>query len=92
MIEGIGETGQNPQTDYMAMLRREFALNSQHSAKLLQVKMQTAESHREALTRKQLESMLMHAEKSIANEESSRALSRLFGKFSLLNKIMQTMG
>jgi len=91
MIEGIGETGHSPQTDYMTTLNREFAMNNQHATKLLQVKLKSVQSLREVQTREQLRMMMMNAEKSIANEESSRALSALFGRFSLLTKIMQTM-
>jgi len=87
-LEGLPAPEANP---YAAMLRHEMALNSRQSARLLQVQMQSANASREASTRQQLESMLMHAERSLANEESSRALSKLFGKFTLLQKIMQTM-
>jgi hypothetical protein len=92
MLETL-ETPATPDTTaYTAMLRQELAANSRQSAKILQVHMQSAQSFREASMRQQLESMLMHAERSLANEESSRTLSSLFGKFTLLQKIMQTMG
>lgn len=77
---------------YSAALQQEMAANSHHSAKLLRVQMQSAQTQREASVRQQLESMLMHAERSVSNEESARTMSRLFSKFSLLQKIMQSMG
>jgi hypothetical protein len=77
---------------YSAVLQQEMAANSHHSAKLLRVQLESAQTQREESVRRQLESMLMHAERSVANEESARAMSRLFSKFSLLQKIMQSMG
>ena len=76
----------------ISLLHKELEISSKHSAKLLQVHLDTSRSSRNAAMRQQLKSMLMHAERSLANEETSRALSRLFGKFTLLQKIMQTMG
>jgi hypothetical protein len=77
---------------YSATLQQEMATNSHHAAKLLRVQMQSAQSHREESVRQQLESMLMHAERAVSNEEAARTMSRLFSKFSLLQKIMQSMG
>lgn len=79
-------------TSYSAALRQEMATNSHHAAKLLRVKLESAQTQREESVRQQLEAMLTHAERSVANEESARAMSRLFSKFSLLQKIMQSMG
>jgi hypothetical protein len=92
MLESTDITTAPETTAYAAMLRQEMATNNRQTARLLHVHMQSAQSFREASMRQQLESMLMHAERSLANEESSRALSSLFNKFSLLQKIMQTMG
>ena len=92
MLEAPNGTQVVDTKTYSAVLQQEMAANSQHSAKLMRVQMQSAQTQREASVRQQLESMLMHAERSVSNEESARAMSRLFGKFSLLQKIMQSMG
>lgn len=92
MLESLDAATPIDAGPYAAILRQELAANSHNTAKVLQVQMQGAQAHSEALARQQLESMLLHAERSLANEESSRVLSSLFNKFSLLQKIMQTMG
>ena len=43
-------------------------------------------------SRNMLEAMEFHAERALANEGSTRVLSSMFGKFGLVQKIMQNMG
>jgi ATP-dependent protease HslVU (ClpYQ) peptidase subunit len=83
----IADTTANTRT-----LQQELAANSQHASRLMQVNLSNAQTYREETVRHQLESMLMHAERAVSNEESARTMSRLFSKFSMLQKIMQSMG
>lgn len=92
MFETSLSLSQPEQTNHVSLLQQHLAMSNKQSAALLQVQMEASQSNREAIMRRQLEAMLMHAERSLANEESSRALSSTFNNFSLLQKIMQTMG
>ena len=44
------------------------------------------------MARDQLRSLLMYTERALTNEASNRMLSSMFGKFGLIQKIVQNMG
>jgi hypothetical protein len=72
-------------------MRVELAKNDAQMQNILALKLDATNSVNQKMTRRQLETMLMHAERSLANEASSRALSQMFGRFALLQKLMQSM-
>lgn len=72
-------------------MRIEMARTGAQAQNLMALKFDGARAIDEKMTRAQLETMLMNAERSVANEESSRVLSQMFGRFSLLQKLMQSM-
>jgi hypothetical protein len=92
MIEALGGSYEVDQLDYSKAISNEMARQSEYSKKVAQVLVQTSMNLEDEAVRHQIESIKLHTERSLANEKSSRALSSLFGKFSLLNKIMQSMG
>lgn len=47
---------------------------------------------RKAALRNQLDAVLFQSERALANERANRTLSRMFGSFTLVQKIMQSMG
>ncbi|MCU0909940.1 MAG: hypothetical protein MUE98_00925 [Rhodobacteraceae bacterium] len=63
-----------------AQSKNDLALNMRETAAINQ-----------RLTRRQIEIMLANAERALSNESSSRVLSQMFGRFSLLQKLMQSM-
>lgn len=72
-------------------MRLELARTNAQAENLMAVKFDGARAIDLKMTRAQLETMLMNAERSVANEESSRVLSQMFGRFSLLQKLIQSM-
>lgn len=72
-------------------MRLELARTNAQAENLMAVKFDGARAIDVKMTRAQLETMLMNAERSVANEESSRVLSQMFGRFSLLQKLIQSM-
>jgi hypothetical protein len=92
MLEFLDSLSQISPSNKSALILQELVNHREKSSELLNIKMQSAKANHEAVVRQELESMLMYAERSIANEEASRTLSSVFNKFSLLQKIMQTMG
>lgn len=86
-ISGISATSKsNAET-----MRIEMARTGAQAQNLMALKFDGARAIDEKMTRAQLETMLMNAERSVANEESSRVLSQMFGRFSLLQKLIQSM-
>lgn len=73
-------------------MKFELVQNSVQAKNLLGFKLEGIEAANAAMSKQQLESMLMNAERSLSNEASNRVLSHMFGKFTLLQKIMQSMG
>lgn len=89
-ISAIAGLSGNSQASMEAM-RLEMARTNAQAENLMALKFEGARAIDVKMTRAQLEAMLMNAERSVANEESSRVLSQMFGRFSLLQKLIQSM-
>lgn len=93
-VEGLGGVN-GIQSDPMGTsheFRALMAAQSEQASGLMRLKLQNAHSLNLKNARQQLEMMHLHADRALSNERSTRALDEMFGKFSLIQKIMQSMG
>ena len=88
-IQGLALNGSESQA---SQIMTEMARQQQTSKTLLRVKAEQSQRVAAMHTRRQLETLVMNADRALANEASSRVLKSMFGKFSLIQKIMQNMG
>lgn len=68
------------------------AAQSNQARDLLQIKLANTHKADLRMARQQLETLHINADRALANETSTRAVDEMFSKFSLLQKIMQSMG
>lgn len=89
-IEGIANA-QNHDGETES-IRQMIAANSEKARVLTQQRIEHTLEAERTVMRAQLDALSFSSERSIANEMANRTLSKMFGSFSLIQKIMQNMG
>ena len=92
MSEAVQSAALYGAEDQAKQVTSAMARQQEKSNALLRAKTDQAQRVAATHARRQLELMIMNADRALANEESSRVLKSMFGKFSLIQKIMQNMG
>jgi len=85
------ETSQTQQSGPDQAAIRQAQIMKMQSKRAADLQFQVSEGSKQAHLRRELDALRFNTERAIANEEASRTMSRIFSKFSLLQKIMQTM-
>jgi hypothetical protein len=73
-------------------IRQMIAENSEKAALLMQQRVDTNLEAERAIMREQIEALGFSSDRAMANEMANRTLSKMFGSFSLIQKIIQNMG
>ncbi len=82
----------NAQSQQTAMIEEMIRKSAKQANYMMQVKLRASHEAEKSNLREQLSSVKFHTERAMANEDANRTLSSMFGKFSLVQKIMQNMG
>ncbi len=73
-------------------IRQMIEANSDKAERRMQKVMSSAAEVQRTIMREQIEALRFQTDRAISNEMSNRTLSKMFGSFSLIQKIMQNMG
>lgn len=73
-------------------IRQMIAAQSQKANALMQQRVDFGLEASRELARREIEALNFQVERGMANELGSRTLNKMFGSFSLIQKIMQNMG
>ncbi len=89
-VEGIAQTGEAfGETE---SIRAMIAEASKQAKMMTQANLSASNEMQRNLARNEIETMNFNVERAMANEMANRTLSKMFGSFSLVQKIMQNMG
>ena len=73
-------------------IRQLISENSNKARILMQQRLEATREAERKVMREQIEALSFQSERAMANELSNRTLSKMFGSFSLIQKIIQNMG